>query len=323
MSDAENTPPTPKTAAIPPPGAPKTSAVPLKKETVRITLRARPGAGAVQPREATAPVPMPSTSGGLPPPTESKRATAPIQLPSAPLPPPSPKASTNPVSLPPAPIPPPGRKTMQVPAAPAPSVGAVPAPGAPPRPAAPAAPSAPRPMAPSAPGAPRPPAPGAPRVEAGAVTQPLSAAPRPPVAAPRPPTGTGTAPLGGSPTAALPKATQKLQATQPLNRPAAMPAPPSAPVKRTMADAEQFYEEKDPDAGLAPISAFCLVIAVVLMGIQVLATDRVFSAPASEESGLMVPAYQSVPWEMRNDETHEVTSKFKELIHGSDYELPQ
>ena len=37
MSD-ENTPPTPKTAAIPPPSAAKTSAVPLKKETVRITL---------------------------------------------------------------------------------------------------------------------------------------------------------------------------------------------------------------------------------------------------------------------------------------------
>ena len=94
-------------------------------------------------------------------------------------------------------------------------------------------------------------------------------------------------------------------------------------MKRSMADSEQFYEEKDPDAGLAPISAFCLVIAVVLMGIQILSTDRVFSSPATEESPMMVPAYQSVTWESRNEETHEITSKFKELIHGSDYEVPQ
>lgn len=317
MSDAENTPPTAKTAAIPPPSAPKTSAVPLKKETVRITLRARPGAGAVQPREATAPVPM---AGGLPPPSaESKRATAPIQLPSAPLPPPSPKASTNPVSLPPAPIPPPGRKTMQVTPTEAPIAPPAPAGAAPVAPRPPVAPSAPRPAAPSAP---RPAAPGAPRVEAGAVTQPLTAAPRPPMSAPRPPSGTGTGPLAGGPTAALPKATQKLQATQPLARPT-MAAPPSAPVKRQMADADQFYEEKDPDAGLAPISVFCLVVSIVLMGVQILSTDRVFSSPAGEESPMMVPAYQSVTWESRNEETHETKSKFKELIHSSDYEIPQ
>lgn len=120
----------------------------------------------------------------------------------------------------------------------------------------------------------------------------------------------------------MPKATQKLQATQPLARPA-MAAPPSAPMKRQMADAEQFYEEKDPDAGLSPISAFCLVIAIVLMGVQILSTDRVFSSPAGEESPMMVPAYQSVTWESRNEETHEIKSKFKEVIHSSDYELPQ
>lgn len=90
-----------------------------------------------------------------------------------------------------------------------------------------------------------------------------------------------------------------------------------------MADSEQFYEEKDPDAGLMPISAFCLVVSIVLMAVQVLSTDRVFSSPASEESPIMVPAYQSVTWESRNEETHEVKSKFNEIIHGSDYELPQ
>jgi len=312
MSDEENTPPTAKTAAIPPPGSPKTSAVPLKKETVRITLRARPGAGAVQPREATSPVP---TSGGLPPPTDAKRATAPIQLPSAPLPPPSPKSSTSPVSLPPAPIPPPGRKTMQVPTAP----------GAP---EAPAAPAAPRPMAPSAP---RPPAPAAPRMEAGAVTQPLTntqpmkVAPRPPSAAPRPPGGTGTGPLAGGPTGALPKATQKLQATQPLARPVGLSAPQSAPVKRSMAESEQFYEEKDPDAGLTPISAFVLVMSVVLLFVQIASTDRVLllTAEQGEDSSWKIPQYVPVTWETRNEETHEVKSKFKDLLRSSDYDIPQ
>ena len=42
------------------PSTPKTSSVPLKKETVRITLRARPGAGVTQPREATSPVSPPT-----------------------------------------------------------------------------------------------------------------------------------------------------------------------------------------------------------------------------------------------------------------------
>ena len=44
-------------ARPPPVPAAKTSAVPLKKETVRITLRARPGAGVTQPKELSAPVP--------------------------------------------------------------------------------------------------------------------------------------------------------------------------------------------------------------------------------------------------------------------------
>ena len=316
MSDAENTPPTPKTAAIPPPSAPKTSAVPLKKETVRITLRARPGAGVTQPREATSPV-------GIPAP-DVKRATAPIQLPSAPLPPPSAKASTSPVSLPPAPIPPPGRKTMQVSLADA-------------APQAPAAPSAPRPMAPSggaprppvpgAPGAPRPAAPGAPRLETGAATQPLQSAPRPPMAAPRPPGGgSGTGPLAGGPTAALPKATQKLAATQPLTRPTIAPAPSSAPIKRNAAaDSEQFYEDQDPDAGLVPLSALCLVLGVILLLVQISASDRLllFTAAPDEQSTWKIPEYQSVQWETRDEETHRVTNSFKQHISSPAFEVPQ
>jgi len=303
-------PPTPKTAAIPPP---KISAVPLKKETVRITLRARPSAGSTQPRETTSPVPTVST-GSIPPPTD-KRSTAPIQLPSAPLPPPSPKSLTNPVSLPPAPIPPPGRNAMPVapsaPSAPPASTGGAPRPPV----------AAPRPMAPGgAPASPRPMAPTAPRVETGAATQPLAG--RPPMAAPRPPGGgTGTAPLaGGAPGGGLPKATQKLQATQPMGRPTIKPAPPSAPVKRSAAaDSQQFYEEKDPEAGLVPLSMICLVLSLILMAVQVLATDRLFSAAPGEESSWMVPQYESVPWETRDAEDGSVISKFSTVLP----ELPQ
>lgn len=311
----ENTQLTPKTAAIPAPTGSKTSAVPLKKETVRITLRARPGAGVTQPRESTAPVP--TITSGVPAPTAS-RATAPIQLPSAPLPPPSPKAATSPVSLPPAPIPPPGRKTMPVPAV---EVAAPTAPMAPtaPRPMAPGAPGAPRPMAPGAPRPPAPAAPAAPRVETGAMTQPMTAAPRPPGG------GSGTGPLaGGAAAAGLPKATMKLAPTQPMNpglpkatmklsptqpnRPGIAPSPPSAPVKRAAADSEQFYDEKDPDAGLVPLSAVCLVLALIVLGIQVCATDRITQG---EESPIMVPAYERVSWETRDETTHEVKNKLE------------
>jgi hypothetical protein len=163
----------------------------------------------VQPRESTSPV-SPVTSSVAP-----KKATAPIQLPSAPLPPPAPKASTSPVRLPP--------PVMPAPSAPPPPAATVPMappppPGAAPRP----------PVAPSAPIAPRPPsapsAPSAPRMESGAATAPLAkTVPLKPVsAAPRTP-GTGTGPMvaapGGAPTAGLPKATVKLQQTQPMSRP--------------------------------------------------------------------------------------------------------
>lgn len=328
MSESENTP-TP-----PPPSTPKTAAVPLKKETVRITLRARPGAGATQPREATSPV-LPVSVGIPAPDITPKRSTAPIQLPSAPLPPPAPKSATAPVKLPPAPVDVSRKTTAAVPvvAAPAPSAPPPPAPPAPrplgpppaatvptapPRPpgapAAPVAPGAPpamaRPPVPSAPGAPRPPgappvapgaapvAPGAPRVETGATTAPLRAGPaKPGVSAPRP---AGTAPLAAAPgagTGALPKATVKLQQTQPMSRPS-ISAPPSAPVKRTAAaDSQQFYEEKDPEEGLMPLSVVCLLFSVVLLVVQMFGSDSVSS---SADSPIMVPPPVAVKWESLN-----------------------
>jgi len=326
MSEAENTPP-------PSGSTPKTAAVPLKKETVRITLRGRPGAGVTQPRESTAPV-SPAT-GSVPAslntvsvvPTMAKKATAPIQLPSAPLPPPAPKASTSPVKLPAPPVSPPSKKTTSAvpvassppPAAPAPSA-AMPPPaarpaGPPSAPKPPGAPSAPRPSAPMAglPAATRPlsqnPAAPAPRTETGAPTVALQ---KPAPGAPRPP-GAGTGPMTGGSTAPLPKATVKLAPTQAMRRPS-ISAPPSAPVKRSAAaDAEQFYEEKDPEAGLVPLSVICFVLSAVLMVVQMFGADAVKSDPTGE-SPIMVPSDGKQGWESRNAVTGVWTNKFKDTL---------
>ena len=152
-------------------------------------------------------------------------------------------------------------------------------------------------------------------METGAATQPLSAAPRPPMAGPRAP-GAGTAPLaGGGATAALPKATQKLQqATQPMARPT-ISAPPSAPVKRAQlaADSEQFYEEKDPEAGLVPLSVICLVLSIALMCLQSFATDKGFMH--FEKTPLIgVTDPVNVQWEIKNEEDGTYTNKFKDML---------
>lgn len=116
------------------------------------------------------------------------------------------------------------------------------------------------------------------------------------MSAPRPPAGAGTAPLGGA-GGGLPKATVKLQQTQPLTRPS-ISAPPSAPVKRTAAaDSQQFYEEKDPEEGLLPLSVVCLLFSVVLLVVQIFGSDSVSSG---DDSPLMVPPAQSVKWETRS-----------------------
>ncbi|MCE2692872.1 MAG: hypothetical protein LW645_01180 [Verrucomicrobiaceae bacterium] len=326
MSEPENTP-TP-----PPATTPKTAAVPLKKETVRITLRGRPGVGVTQPREATAPVApsagsfpaSPKTTSVVP--TMAKKATAPIQLPSAPLPPPAPRRSTSPVKLPAPPLSPPSKKTTSAipvsasppPAAPPPSSPMPPpgrplAPSAPPIAKPPGVPTAPRPAAPPMAGLPaatrplaqNPAAPPAPRVEAGAPTVPLQKGP------PRPP-GSGTGPMTGS-AAPLPKATVKLAPTQVMQRPS-ISAPPSAPVKRSAAaDAEQFYEEKDPEAGLVPLSVICFVLSAILMAVQMFGADAVKDDPTGE-SPIMVPSAAAQSWESRSIITGVWTNKFKDTL---------
>ena len=120
-------------------------------------------------------------------------------------------------------------------------------------------------------------------------------------AAPRAP-GTGTGPMVSAPGGApgLPKATVKLQQTQPMARPS-VSAPPSAPVKRTAnQDAEQFYnEEKDPEEGLVPLSVVCFLLSAVLLVVQMFGSDRIST---SDDSPIMVPAPVPVKWETRNED---------------------
>jgi hypothetical protein len=95
-------------------------------------------------------------------------------------------------------------------------------------------------------------------------------------------------------TGALPKATVKLQPTQPMARPT-VSAPPSAPVKRTAAaDSQQFYEEKDPDEGLMPLSVVCLIASVVLLVVQMGSTSQ---APEFLPEAIKVPTAQLSDWE--------------------------
>ncbi|MEQ1749406.1 MAG: hypothetical protein ABL974_08290 [Prosthecobacter sp.] len=105
---------------------------------------------------------------------------------------------------------------------------------------------------------------------------------------------------GGAPTGGLPKATVKLQQTQPMARPS-VSAPPSAPVKRTAnEDSEQFYnDEKDPEEGLVPLSVACLVLSVVLLVVQMFGSDMISSG---DDSPIMVPAPVPVKWEVRNED---------------------
>lgn len=148
--------------------------------------------------------------------------------------------------------------------------------------------------------APRPPSvPGAPRTETGATTSPLTKTmPMKPVAAPRPPGGAGTGPMTGGPgSGGLPKATVKLQQTQPMQRPV-VSAPPSAPVKRSAAaDSQQFYEETDPDAGLMPLSAVCFILSLALLAVQMLGGDKI---TAEDGSPIMVPHSKPAKWETYN-----------------------
>lgn len=119
---------------------------------------------------------------------------------------------------------------------------------------------------------------------------------------------------GVGPTTPLPKATVKLQPTQAMQRPS-ISAPPSAPVKRSAAaDAEQFYEEKDPEAGLVPLSVICFVLSAILMVVQMFGADAAGFVDTEGGSPIKVPAVNKQEWE-----THSLTGvwsneKFKSQL---------
>jgi hypothetical protein len=120
-----------------------------------------------------------------------------------------------------------------------------------------------------------------------------------------------SAPGGGAPSGALPKATVKLQQTQPMARPS-ISAPPSAPVNRTAGtDAEQFYsDDKDPEAGLVPLSVVCFLLSVVLLVLQMFGSDRV---SAQDGSPIMVPQAAPVKWERANED-HSWSNNFNKFL---------
>jgi hypothetical protein len=90
-----------------------------------------------------------------------------------------------------------------------------------------------------------------------------------------------------------------------MNR-APIAAPTSAPVKRVQAvDSQQFYEEKDPEAGLVPLSVICFIAAIALLVTQLAATDQVMSAPQGEESAFMIPTREDPTWEKYDMETRQ------------------
>ncbi|MCE9519831.1 MAG: hypothetical protein K8R87_09800, partial [Verrucomicrobia bacterium] len=247
-------------------------------------------AGAATARVPTSPVGM--VGGG------ASKSTAPIQLPSAPLPAAATRAPTTQVHLPPAP------SVPSAPRAPGAPSGPPRPPGVPPPSLSPTVPLAKIPGgAIRPPGSVGPKPPGA-KVEAGASTVPLTKGP----SAPKP-LSLGVAPgAKPGPTQALPQATVQLgKSTVPL---AKQGTPLSAPVKQRTAQ-EEYVDEKDPEAGLAPLAVVCMILSIALMGVNLLGTDKAFFDEKGD-SAFMVPAPNDPAWEVKqSDGSHKSTFSTK------------
>jgi hypothetical protein len=131
----------------------------------------------------------------------------------------------------------------------------------------------------------------------------------------------------GGPTQNLPKATVQLAkspGTQVLAKPGIV-TPPSAPAKR--ADEESgsgaIEDDRDPEAGLAPLAVVCTVLALALMALNIFGSDRAgFYAEPGSDSPFMVPQAPLTPWEKEsepgslqytssfNNELKRITDKF-------------
>ena len=153
-----------------------------------------------------------------------------------------------------------------------------------------------------APGPPRPGGGGA-KVEAGASTVPLTKAP---VVVAKPGGGGAAVAKTGGPTQNLPKATVQLAkspGTQVLAKPGLV-TPPSAPAKRGDEDSgsQMIEDDRDPEAGLAPLAVVCTVLALALMALNIFGSDRAgFYAEPGSDSPFMVPQAPLTPWEKESE----------------------
>ena len=291
-----------------PPAKPsaKTSTVPLKKETVRITLRAKPGTGITQPKKSTGVVPEPKKATAPIP--EAKKATAPVPT----------LEDTVPVKVPPTPTAPGAPAPPAAPAAPRPPAAPVGAKTVPlkPGPAAPGAPTMPlgqppAPAAPAAPGAPtmplgQQPPPAATPASPGAPTMPLQS---PPAAAgaktiplAQPPgqqSGRVTSPMRPGQTTSLPSATVKLGPST---------APMSAPNKALGPDSQLIEEDSGAESGMLVLSIFTMIFALAIMLLEMTTSDRVVNHKEGEDTKITVPVHGDPVWDKRISGKHEYLS---------------
>lgn len=271
-----------------------TSTVPLKKETVRISLRAQPDeSGPIAPRGTGTPVPADATgpttpislgdSGNLPTqplgdPTSAPSSFAGSILPPAPLQAATPTAPPAPPSAPRTPPPPP---SAGAPPPPPPQAGIPlskgPNPLAPTRavstgidPLGPTVPVALTAAVPAPPaGPPRPPgAPAYPAGPVGAKTIPLVKSPQGP-GGPGP-VGRVTTPLQpGGGARPLPPATVKLDKTTTVGATSGRLAPrPERPLRDT--DEEEDTDLELVDAGLMPFAIIVLILSIAVLAIEAL-----------------------------------------------------
>lgn len=233
----------------PPKPSISTSTVPLKKETVRISLRApSDDSGPVAPKGSTAPV------AAVPPPTTM--APSPNTPPPAPVAPPAPRAPSPP-SAPPAPgipaAPPAGAKTIPLSKAPDPLGPTRPVPTA--GVAAPPAAEAPAPAATAA------------TAPVGAKTIPLAKAPG---SGGPGPVGRVTTPLQPGGARPLPQATVKMGSTQPMGSTGSptrnIPKQPN--IQSTAEEVEEEWEEEYEESGLMPFAIIVLILALAVLAIE-------------------------------------------------------
>jgi hypothetical protein len=105
----------------------------------------------------------------------------------------------------------------------------------------------------------------------------------------------------GGPTQNLPKATVQLaKGTQPMAKGGISAPATAAPARQAGQDSAPLYDEKDPEAGLAPLAIVCTLLALALMAVNLLGSEKFFSTPPGETSAFTVPSLEKPSWEQEN-----------------------